>query len=267
MVVPFGEAEYYRVRPTSPSRSRAARAARSISTASSACTRAWPVQAALGPGPPRHRPRLGLARRHAVALRRAGLHGVGTPGVKSTRDGWLNRYLQALRQASARQGREERNPLRAVAMTRSDAARAPGHGAGAGHGQRRRVRRARRHERAATRSRAPTQAAADRVLKGTAAEAFDAMRTLRKQSAGRYRTGPRRHRIRARPSARRCRRSRRWPRRTSASRSRLPRAPSGTITSTKAARPARSPIAWTTSPPASPRWRRISATAWPIPSS
>jgi uncharacterized protein (DUF1501 family) len=33
-----------------------------------------------------------------------------TPGVKSTRDGWLNRYLQA--------EAEQRNPLRAVALTR-----------------------------------------------------------------------------------------------------------------------------------------------------
>ena len=49
-----------------------------------------------------------------------------TPGVKSTRDGWLNRYLQV---SSA-----ERNPLRGVALARHDAAVAAGAGAGAGIG-------------------------------------------------------------------------------------------------------------------------------------
>ena len=42
-----------------------------------------------------------------------------TPGVKSTPDGWLNRFLQAAAaQAPARQGPTERNPLRAVALTK-----------------------------------------------------------------------------------------------------------------------------------------------------
>ncbi len=62
-----------------------------------------------------------------------------TPGVKSTKDGWLNRYLQV--------AHEGETPLTRGRDDAADAAVAAGHGAGAGDGQRRRVRRARRHGR------------------------------------------------------------------------------------------------------------------------
>ncbi len=63
-----------------------------------------------------------------------------TPGVKSTRDGWLNRYLQVAREAeSAADGRGD---------DAADAARAAGPGPVTVDGQRRRVRRARRDGRA-----------------------------------------------------------------------------------------------------------------------
>ncbi|MFN2445462.1 MAG: DUF1501 domain-containing protein [Vicinamibacterales bacterium] len=101
-----------------------------------------------------------------------------TPGVKSTRDGWINRYLQVEPDAVA-------NPLRAVSLTRTMPralqGRAPtlavgrvdefgvrgGMGAGASF-------------------EAAYAEAADRVLGGTASEAFDAMRTLRGATRGRY---------------------------------------------------------------------------------
>ena len=98
MVVPYGENEYYRARPTIADRAagKRRRTRRSTSTASSASTRGW-----------RRSSRCGIARELAI------VHACGspdstrshfdaqdymetaTPGVKSTEDGWLNRYLQA----------------------------------------------------------------------------------------------------------------------------------------------------------------------------
>ena len=78
MVVPYGEADYYRARPSIAIPRPRAAMARSISTASSASIRASaPLEAVLGPARARRRPRVRLARRDAVALRRAGLHGNG----------------------------------------------------------------------------------------------------------------------------------------------------------------------------------------------
>ncbi|MEP7118875.1 MAG: DUF1501 domain-containing protein, partial [Acidobacteriota bacterium] len=96
----------------------------------------------------------------------------GTPGVKSTREGWLNRYLQA--------SRDDRNPLRAVALTAQMPRALQGHApalavgnlddftvkAGAGM---------------STSLESAYASAADQVLNGTAAEAFAAMRTLSRQ--------------------------------------------------------------------------------------
>ena len=123
VVVPFGESDYYRVAAErSRLRGRApATPPRSISTGSSASTRGW-----------RRSSRSGIARDLAI------VHACGspdatrshfdaqdymetaTPGVKSTADGWLNRYLQA-RHAEAE------TPFRAVALTASAAAHAAGH--------------------------------------------------------------------------------------------------------------------------------------------
>ena len=100
MIVPHGEADYYRLRPTIAIPQPGARRdglARSISTASSACIRAM---APLKP----------LWDNRSLAI----VHACGspdntrshfdaqdymesaTPGVKATRDGWLNRYLQVV---------------------------------------------------------------------------------------------------------------------------------------------------------------------------
>jgi uncharacterized protein (DUF1501 family) len=104
-----------------------------------------------------------------------------TPGVKSTTDGWLNRYLLA-------QSREQATPFRAVALSpqlpRALAGQAPalalsqinqfgvraGH-AGAGLDQA---------------FEAEYQAAADTVLNSTGREAFDAIRMLREANPQKY---------------------------------------------------------------------------------
>jgi uncharacterized protein (DUF1501 family) len=96
-----------------------------------------------------------------------------TPGVKSTRDGWLNRYLQ---------GGTDRNPLRGVAVTRQMPrtlqGRAPSLAVGSvdefrvrGDMQGRSV---------------ESMYANDRLLGAAAADAFDAMRTLRAATGGAY---------------------------------------------------------------------------------
>lgn len=101
----------------------------------------------------------------------------GTPGVKSTHDGWLNRYLAA-------SGLMDRNPLRGVALTaqmpRSLQGAAPALAMGntseftvADMGAR-------------TSFEEIYQAAKDRTLNGTANEAFDAMKTLAKKTSASY---------------------------------------------------------------------------------
>jgi uncharacterized protein (DUF1501 family) len=97
----------------------------------------------------------------------------GTPGVKSTRDGWLNRYLQM---------NASRNPLRGVAVTRQMPrtlqGRAPSLAVGSvdefrvrGEMQGRSV---------------ESMYANDRLLGTAAADAFEAMRTLRGATGGAY---------------------------------------------------------------------------------
>ena len=128
MVVPFGErdvlprAAEHRDRavraPALTPRDRPRRLLRAAPAAGAA-------EAALGRAAARDRARVRIARRHAVALRRAGLHGEATPGVKSTPDGWLNRYLHAREHAAPA------TPFRAVALAPAAAADAAGDRAGA----------------------------------------------------------------------------------------------------------------------------------------
>jgi uncharacterized protein (DUF1501 family) len=97
-----------------------------------------------------------------------------TPGVKSTRDGWLNRYLQS--------AHESDNPLTAVAMTRQmprslqGTAPALAMGSVGEFGVRGGMENRDSFE-------AAYAAAADGILTGTATDAFTAMRTL-SSSAG-----------------------------------------------------------------------------------
>ena len=92
-----------------------------------------------------------------------------TPGVKSTKDGWLNRYLQVTQEAES--------PLTAVAMTRQMPRSLQGHAPALAMGSVGEF--GVRGGMAARDSfEAAYASAADQVLKGTATDAFAAMRTL-----------------------------------------------------------------------------------------
>src|SRR5262245_49378158 len=170
MVVPFGEAEYYRVRPSIA----IARPGREDS--------AVDLDGFFGLHPRMSPLKPFWDQGHLAIVHASGSHDAtrshfdaqdymesGTPGVKSTRDGWLNRYLQAVN--------EERNPLRAVALTGQMPRALQGAAPALAMGSVREF---------GVRGDMATQAsfesayegAADRVLNGTATEAFDAMRTL-----------------------------------------------------------------------------------------
>ncbi|MDH4062750.1 MAG: DUF1501 domain-containing protein [Acidobacteriota bacterium] len=170
MVVPFGEVDYYRARPgiaiQKPGRDGGAL---DLDGFFGLHPRMAPLKPFWDEG-------------HLAIVHASGSHDTtrshfdaqdymesATPGVKSTRDGWLNRYLQAMD--------DERNPLRGVAMTRQMPralqGRAPAVAMASiatfdvlGDTS------------AKASFEAAYQAAADQVLNGTAAEAFDAMRTL-----------------------------------------------------------------------------------------
>jgi len=109
-----------------------------------------------------------------------------TPGVKSTSDGWLNRYLQAASApAPARQGPIDRNPLRAVALTKQMPRTLQGVAPALAMGKAADF--AVADMSARTSFEEIYQAAQDQSLHGTAGEAFDAMRTLARQTAAPYR--------------------------------------------------------------------------------
>ena len=170
MIVPFGEAEYYRVRP-SIAIDRPGRELGAVDL--NGFFGLHPRTAALKP----------LWDNRSLAI----VHACGspdstrshfdaqdymesaTPGVKSTKDGWLNRYLQVAHEADS--------PLTAVAMTRQMPRSLQGHAPALAMGS---------VGEFGVRGGMDTRdsfesayaAAADQVLKGTAHDAFDAMRTL-----------------------------------------------------------------------------------------
>jgi uncharacterized protein (DUF1501 family) len=178
MIVPFGEAEYYRVRPSI-----------AIARPGSAEGAAIDLNGFFGLHP-RMAPLKALWDNRSLAI----VHASGspdstrshfdaqdymesaTPGIKSTRDGWLNRYLHV--------AHETPSPLAAVAMTRqmprSLQGRAPTLAMGTvGEFGVRGGMEARDSFESAYAS------AADQVLKGTANDAFEAMRTLSSAAAER----------------------------------------------------------------------------------
>jgi uncharacterized protein (DUF1501 family) len=114
MIVPYGESEYYRLRPTIA----IPRPGRDPMGAAIDLDGFFGLHPSMAPLKP-------LWDNHSLAI----VHACGspnntrshfdaqdymesaTPGVKATRDGWLNRYLQA--------SSEERNPLRGIALART----------------------------------------------------------------------------------------------------------------------------------------------------
>jgi uncharacterized protein (DUF1501 family) len=100
-----------------------------------------------------------------------------TPGVKSTSDGWLNRYLQARKV-------EPESALRAVSLTQQLPRVLNGRASAVAMNQIDRF--GIRGGTAGTSFEAQYAAAADRVLNGVGREAFDAMRMLKTADPARY---------------------------------------------------------------------------------
>jgi uncharacterized protein (DUF1501 family) len=180
MVVPFGEAEYYRARPSIA----IARPGGSDS--------AIDLNGFFGLHP-RMAPFKPLWDRGELAIVHAcGSHDTtrshfdaqdymesGTPGVKSTKDGWLNRYLQA------RNDHHHDSPLQAVALTKTmpRALQGVAPALAVGNTDDFTV-----SDMGAKASFEEIYAAAkDKTLHGTASETFDAMRTLNQKTKGTYR--------------------------------------------------------------------------------
>lgn len=182
MIVPHGEAEYYRIRPTIAIPRPGPRGESAVDL--DGFFGLHPRMAALKPF---------WDDRSLAIVHACGSHDAtrshfdaqdymesATPGVKSTRDGWLNRYLQAHAEAEA-----ARSPLRGVALTRTMPRAMQGKAPALAVG---------RVDDFAVRGGMDASAsfedayaqAADHVLNGTAHEAFDAMRTLQGVTRGRY---------------------------------------------------------------------------------
>jgi uncharacterized protein (DUF1501 family) len=182
MVVPHGEAEYYRARPTiAIARPNRAGGAVDLDGFFGFNPRLEPLQALWD--------RRNLAIVHACGSPHAtrshfdaqDYMETGTPGIKSTGDGWLNRYLRVQRA-------DEASAFRAVAvspqlprMLQGSAPAVAMNGIerfgirdtlGAGTG---------------ASFEAQYAAAADRVLNGVGRETFEALRMLRSAAPGRYR--------------------------------------------------------------------------------
>jgi uncharacterized protein (DUF1501 family) len=179
VIVPYGENDYYRARPTI-----------AIARPKSGDAGALDLDGFFGFNP-RLAPLKPLWDRRDLAI----VHACGspdstrshfdaqdymetaTPGVKGTSDGWLNRYLQA-RHAEAE------SSFRAVALTSQLPRMLQGPAPALAMNQI-----AQFGIRAANMNdsfEAQYQAAADRVLNGTGREAFDAMKTLRVADPTRY---------------------------------------------------------------------------------
>jgi uncharacterized protein (DUF1501 family) len=182
VVVPFGEAEYYRARPSigiaPPGRDNGA----------------IDLNGFFG-----FNPRLGALKplwdNHALAI----VHACGspdstrshfdaqdymetaTPGVKSTQDGWLNRYLQARREEAA-------TPFRAVSLTAQLPRALQGSAPALAVSQIGQfgIRGGQAADMMSSSFESQYAAAADRVLNGTGREAFDAIKMLKGADPAKY---------------------------------------------------------------------------------
>jgi uncharacterized protein (DUF1501 family) len=109
----------------------------------------------------------------------------GTPGVKSTRDGWLNRYLHAREHQNA-------SPFRAVALAPQLPRALQGTAPALAVGQLGQfgVRAGRSTDMIATSFEEQYAQVADSLLRPTGREAFDAVRTLKEANPARYAPAP-----------------------------------------------------------------------------
>ena len=180
VVVPFGEAEYYRGRPRI-----------AIPRSGDADSSVLDLDGFFGFNP-RLAPLKPLWDRRDLAL----IHACGspdatrshfdaqdymetaTPGIKSTEDGWLNRYLQA-------RASDERSTFRAVALT-AQLPRAL-HGTAPALAMRGLAQFGIRGGGVSRAFEREYAQAADRVLNGVGRDAFDAMKTLEQSDPAQYR--------------------------------------------------------------------------------
>jgi uncharacterized protein (DUF1501 family) len=189
MVVPFGEADYYRSRPNiAIARPGAPDGAIDLN----GFFGLHPRMAAFKP----------LWDRGELAIvHAAGSHDTtrshfdaqdymesATPGIKSTRDGWLNRYLSESGSREPGPGKPRGgNPLRGIALARQMPRSLQGTAPALAIGSTDDFTVA---DMSARTSFEELYAAAsqDQALRGTAGDAFEAMKTLAKKTAGQYRS-------------------------------------------------------------------------------
>lgn len=183
MVVPFGESEYYRARPSI-----------AIARPASGADAAVDLDGFFGLNP-RLRPLKPLwDSRQLAVVHACGSHDstrshfdaqdymeTGTPGVKSTDDGWLNRYLQARRV-------EDATPFRAVSLTAQLPRMLQGPSPSLALSQIGQfgIRAGRATDSVNASFETLYASAADRVLNGTAREAFDAIKLLKTTGPSQY---------------------------------------------------------------------------------
>jgi len=184
MVVPYGDAEYYRARPSIA-------IARPSGTARDA---ALDLDGFFGLNP-RLAPLKPLWDRRELAIVQAcgspdatrshfdaqDYMETATPGVKSTEDGWLNRYLQARKT-------ERESSFRAVALTQQLPRMLQGHAPALAMNQVAQFGiKGGGNDAVSSGFEAQYAAAADHVLNGVGREAFEAMKTLKAADPARYR--------------------------------------------------------------------------------
>ena len=188
MVVPFGDGDYYRARP-------------SIAIAKpGAPDGAIDLDGHFGLHPRMTALKPLWDRRELAIVHATGSHDTtrshfdaqdymesATPGVKSTKDGWLNRYLQS-GIGDQGSGIGAANPLRGIALTRQMPRSMQGAAPAIAIGSTEEFAVA---DMSARTSFEELYAAAqqDQALRGAAGEAFDAMKALAKKTSGLYQPG------------------------------------------------------------------------------
>jgi uncharacterized protein (DUF1501 family) len=186
VVVPFGDSEYYRARPSI-----------AIARPRSGDNAAFDLDGFFGFNP-RLQPLKALWDQRALAI----VHACGspdatrshfdaqdymetaTPGMKATPDGWLNRYLQA-RTHDASEGIGEPTPFRAVSLTQQLPRMLQGPAPALAINQINQFG-IRGGQANGASFEAQYAAAADRVLNGTGREAFDAIKMLKAADPAKY---------------------------------------------------------------------------------
>jgi len=190
VVVPFGDADYYRARPSI-----------AIARPNGGDGAAVDLNGFFGLNP-----RLQPLKKFWDARQLAIVHACGspdstrshfdaqdymetaTPGVKSTADGWLNRLLQADRDRGAGAAGANPTPFRAVAITQQLPRMLQGTAPALAMNQLGQfgIRAGQASDMVGASFEAEYQAAADRVLNGTGREAFDAIKMLKTADPSKY---------------------------------------------------------------------------------